>query len=82
MRHRLTHIFMHRVYKRLANNMEHLVASALRYVPEMGMAEQTFKQIIYLAIVLIKKKIIAESTPVLATARRENGYLLVDHTKI
>ncbi len=54
MRHRLTHIFMHRVYRRLSINMDHLVATALRYVSVKGMQEETFKQIIYLAIVLIK----------------------------
>lgn len=54
MRHRLTRIFMHRVYTRLSINMDHLVATALRYVPAKGMQEDTFKQILYLAIVLIK----------------------------
>ncbi|WP_369433733.1 alpha/beta fold hydrolase [Psychromonas sp. MME1] len=54
MRHRLTRLFMHRIYKRLSINMDHLVATALRYVPVQGIAEQTFKQVIYLAIVMIK----------------------------
>ena len=54
MRHRLTHIFMHRVYTRLSINMDHLVATALRYFPAKGMQEAIFKQILYLAIVIIK----------------------------
>jgi len=57
MRHRLTRIFMHRVYTRLSINMDHLVATALRYVPAKGMPEETFKQVLYLAIVLIKTEL-------------------------
>ena len=56
MRHRLTHIFMHRVYTRLSINMDHLVATALRYLPVKGIQEEAFKQILYLAIVIIKKQ--------------------------
>ncbi|WP_028862256.1 alpha/beta fold hydrolase [Psychromonas aquimarina] len=56
MRHRLTRIFMYRVYNRLAINMDHLVATALRYVPDSGMAENDFKKVIYLAIILIKSR--------------------------
>jgi esterase/lipase/1-acyl-sn-glycerol-3-phosphate acyltransferase len=56
MRHRLTRIFMHRVYDRLSINMDHLVATALRYVPAKGVPEATFKQVIYLAIEFVKSE--------------------------
>lgn len=56
MRHRLTHTFMHRIYKRLSINMDHLVATALRYVPSKGIDENDFKKIIYLAIESTKKQ--------------------------
>jgi len=55
MRHRLTHKFMHRVYSRLSINMDHIVATALRYVPVQGLSETNFKQIVYLACLQIKK---------------------------
>lgn len=55
MRHRLTHLFMRRVYKRLSINMDHIVATALRYVKN-GIQEKAFKQIIYLAVVTIKSQ--------------------------
>ncbi len=56
MRHRLTRIFMHRVYKGLSINMDHLVATALRYLPAQGMREETFKQVLFLAIAMLKSK--------------------------
>ncbi|MCP4320721.1 MAG: alpha/beta fold hydrolase [Alteromonadales bacterium] len=56
MRHRLTHKFMHRVYSRLSINMDHIVATALRYVPVQGVSETNFKQIVYLACLQIKKQ--------------------------
>lgn len=56
MRHRLTHKFMHRVYTRLSINMDHIVATALRYIPAHGISEKDFKQIIYLACLQIKKQ--------------------------
>jgi esterase/lipase len=56
MRHRLTHKSMCRVYSRLSINMDHIVATALRYVPVQGIPEKQFKQIIYLACLQIKKK--------------------------
>lgn len=56
MRHRLTNKFMSRVYTRLSINMDHIVATALRYVPAYGMAEVDFKKIIYLASLQIKKQ--------------------------
>lgn len=56
MRHRLTHKFMHRVYSRLSINMDHIVATTLRYVPAQGISEENFKQVIYLACLLIKKQ--------------------------
>lgn len=56
MRHRLTHLFMHRVYSRLSINMDHLVATALRYVPAKGLSEERFKQVIYLAIEFVKSE--------------------------
>lgn len=56
MRHRLTRVFMHRVYRRLSINMDHLVATALRYLPTQGMSEESFKQVLYVAIVLFKSK--------------------------
>lgn len=55
MRHRLTHKFMHRVYTRLSINMDHIVATALRYIPADGIAEVDFKKIIYLASLNIQK---------------------------
>ncbi len=54
MRHRLTRIFMHRVYMRLSINMDHLVATALRYLPAKGMPEKVFKQILYLTVNMIR----------------------------
>lgn len=54
MRHRLTRIFMHRVYMHLSINMDHLVATALRYLPAKGMPEGVFKQILYLTVNRIK----------------------------
>lgn len=56
MRHRLTHKFMHRVYTRLSINMDHIVATALRYIPETGVSEVDFKKIIYLSSLQIKKQ--------------------------
>ena len=56
MRHRLTRIFMHRVYMRLSINMDHLVATALRYLPAKGMPEEVFKQILYLTANMIKSE--------------------------
>ncbi|WP_022941646.1 alpha/beta fold hydrolase [Psychromonas hadalis] len=56
MRHRLTQQFMHRVYTRLSINMDHVVTTALRYVPVQGISEKAFKQIIYLACLQIKKQ--------------------------
>ncbi|MCW8995986.1 MAG: 1-acyl-sn-glycerol-3-phosphate acyltransferase, partial [Psychromonas sp.] len=56
MRHRLTNIFMNRVYTQLSINMDHLVATALRYLPDKGIPEETFKKILYLAVTLIKKE--------------------------
>ena len=56
MRHRLTHKSMHRVYSRLSINMDHIVATALRYVPAQGISEKHFKEIIYLACLQIKKQ--------------------------
>lgn len=55
MRHRLTNQFMLRIYDSLSINMDHLVATALRFVPQQGIKESYFKKIIYLAIVKIKK---------------------------
>lgn len=54
-RHRLTNEFMRRVYKSLSINMDHLVATALRFIPFEGIKEVDFKKVIYLAIVRIKK---------------------------
>ena len=108
MRHRLTRIFMHRVYTRLSINMDHLVATALRYLPAKGMPEETFKQILYLAIVMVKtghhRRVhpsLGDATVNLVSgeaykpydnimqlvetekvARREGGYLFVEHEKI
>lgn len=53
-RHRLTNEFMRRVYKSLSINMDHLVATALRFIPFEGIKEVDFKKVIYLAIVRIK----------------------------
>ncbi|TEW54170.1 glycerol acyltransferase [Psychromonas sp. RZ22] len=53
--HRLTNQFMQRVYTSLSINMDHLVATALRFVPDNGIKESDFKKAIYLAIVHIKK---------------------------
>ena len=55
MRHRLTNLFMNRVYASLSINMDHLVATALRFVPEEGISETDFKKVIYLTIVKIKE---------------------------
>lgn len=55
MRHRLTNQFMLRIYGSLSINMDHLVATALRFVPHQGIKESNFKKIIYLAIVKIKE---------------------------
>ncbi|MEI6896866.1 MAG: alpha/beta fold hydrolase [Psychromonas sp.] len=55
MRHRLTRKFMKRVYTRLSINMDHIVATALRYVAVYGVAENNFKKIIYLASLAIRK---------------------------
>jgi len=56
MRHRLTHKSMHRVYSRLSINMDHIVATTLRYVPAQGISEKHFKEVIYLACLMIKKQ--------------------------
>ncbi|PKF60830.1 glycerol acyltransferase [Psychromonas sp. psych-6C06] len=56
MRHRLTSKFMQRVYTRLSINMDHIVATALRYIPMPGIAEKNFKEIVYLACLSIKKQ--------------------------
>ncbi|GLS90510.1 hypothetical protein GCM10007916_15770 [Psychromonas marina] len=56
MRHRLTNKFMGRVYTRLSINMDHIVATALRYIPAQGVTEVDFKKIIYLACLKIKKQ--------------------------
>ena len=56
MRHRLTHKSMHRVYTRLSINMDHIVATALRYIPTQGISESNFKRVVYLACLLIKKQ--------------------------
>lgn len=56
MRHRLTKKFMCRIYSRLSINMDHIVATALRFVPMQGMPEKQFKQVIYLACLQIKKR--------------------------
>lgn len=55
MRHRLTNEFMLRVYSSLTINMDHLVATALRFVPAQGIKEADFKKVIYLAIINIKE---------------------------
>ena len=55
MRHRLTNKFMQRVYTRLSINMDHIVATALRYVPTNGISELNFKKVIYLACLQIRK---------------------------
>lgn len=55
MRHRLTNKFMQRVYTRLSINMDHIVATALRYVPILGISERNFKRVIYLACLQIRK---------------------------
>ena len=55
MRFRLTNQFMNRVYASLSINMDHLVATALRFVPDRGIKEEDFKKVIYLAIVKIKE---------------------------
>jgi len=55
MRHRLTNQFMLRVYSSLSINMDHLVATALRFVPAQGIKESDFKKIIYLIIIKIKE---------------------------
>lgn len=55
MRHRLTNKFMCRVYASLSINMDHLVATALRFVPEQGIKEEHFKKVIYLAIADIQE---------------------------
>ena len=55
MRHRLTNLFMNRVYASLSINMDHLVATALRFVPEEGIKESDFKKVIYLTIANIKE---------------------------
>tara|TARA_R110001583_G_scaffold2536_5_gene18241 strand:- start:3490 stop:5685 length:2196 start_codon:yes stop_codon:yes gene_type:complete len=55
MRHRLTNQFMLRIYGSLSINMDHLVATALRLVPQKGIKESHFKKIIYLVIVKIKE---------------------------
>ena len=54
-RHRLTNQFMRRIYSRLSINMDHLVATALRFVVSEGIKEADFKKIIYLVIVKIKE---------------------------
>lgn len=55
MRHRLTKQFMLRVYGSLSINMDHLVTTALRFIPSNGMKESDFKKVIYLTIVHIKE---------------------------
>jgi esterase/lipase len=55
MRHRLTEKFMSRVYTRLSINMDHIVATALRYVAVRGVLENNFKKVIYLACLQIRK---------------------------
>lgn len=56
MRHRLTRLFMRRVYRRLSINMDHIVTTALRYVSHKGLAESTFKEMVYLASLKVKEK--------------------------
>jgi len=56
MRHRLTNKFMQRVYTRLSINMDHIVATALRYVPMQGILESDFKKVIYLSSLQIRKQ--------------------------
>lgn len=56
MRRRLTKKFMCRIYSRLSINMDHIVVTALRFVPTQGIPEKQFKQVIYLACLQIKKK--------------------------
>jgi len=56
MRYRLTNKFMQRVYTRLSINMDHIVATALRYVPMLGISESDFKKVIYLASLQIRKQ--------------------------
>jgi len=56
MRHRLTNKFMKRVYTRLSINMDHIVATALRYVPRQGILEDDFKRVVYLSSLQIRKQ--------------------------
>lgn len=53
---RLTQLFMGRIYRRLSINMDHIIATQLRFVPLAGINEFIFKQQIYLACIIIKSR--------------------------